>query len=131
MLKLLLDEHISPAVATGLRRVHSKLTVHPMNAWESGAFLGQSAPLILSEAYTQKLTFVTYDLKTVPPLLKSWAQDTRPHAGVIFVDEKTIVPSDIGGLVRALSVLIEQCGKEDWNNRILFLQSGAEIPKQA
>lgn len=33
------------------------------------------------------------------PLLKTWAEEDRAHGGVIFVDEKTFSPSDIGGLV--------------------------------
>jgi hypothetical protein len=41
MLKLLLDEHISPSVAVGLRRRQRLLTVHCMVDWENGQFLGQ------------------------------------------------------------------------------------------
>ncbi|HWR17730.1 MAG TPA: hypothetical protein VN577_23070 [Terriglobales bacterium] len=48
------------------------------------------------------MTFVTYDRGTIPPLLKVWAEEERSHGGVLFVDEKTISPTDIGGLVRAL-----------------------------
>ena len=40
----------------------------------------------------QKLTLVTYDRRTIPPLLKDWAEEGRPHAGVIFVDEKDHLP---------------------------------------
>jgi len=46
----------------------------------------------------------------------------RQHGGVIFVDEKSIVPSDIGGLVLALNDLYQQAGKWDWTDRICFLQ---------
>ncbi len=55
----------------------------------------------LRQAARQGLTFVTYDRRTIPPLLKIWAEEERKHGGVIFVDEKTILPSDTGGLVRA------------------------------
>ena len=40
MLKLLLDEHISPEVADGLRRHNRSLVVHWMSEWENGNFLG-------------------------------------------------------------------------------------------
>jgi hypothetical protein len=125
MLSLLLDEHISPRVAKGLRRLHGKLTVHAMAEWETGAFLCQPDPLILREAFTQNLTLVTYDQKTIRPLLRDWIHEGRPHGGVIFVDDKTIAPEDIGGLVRALAALAAlaaQRQNDDWRNRVLFLQ---------
>jgi hypothetical protein len=48
------------------------------------------------------------DRRTIPPLLKTWAEEERTHGGVVFVDEKTISPADIGGLVSA-----DQTGKTD------------------
>ena len=60
-------------------------------------------PNCLNEAAKQKLTLVTYDRRTIPPLLKAWAEEGLRHAGVIFVDDKTISPADIGGLVSALA----------------------------
>jgi hypothetical protein len=122
MLKLLLDEHISPAVAEGLRRRRRPLIVHYMAAWENGAFLGQEDSACLQEAVTQGLTLVTYDRRTIPPLLKAWAEEGRKHGGVVFVDEKTICPADIGGLVRALTELAKETRKWDWTNRVCFLR---------
>jgi len=40
MLKLLLDEHISPQVAKGLRRTQKPIVVHALAEWEEGNFLG-------------------------------------------------------------------------------------------
>jgi hypothetical protein len=121
MLKLVLDEHISPGVAKGLRRLHNKLTVHALVEWEAGVFLGQPDPLILHEAAAQKLTLVTYDQKTIRPLLYDWAHEGRSHGGVVFVDDKTIAPGNIGGLVRALADLTVRRMNDDWTNRVLFL----------
>jgi len=121
MLKLLLDEHISPA-ADGLRRRHRSLVVICMSEWESGEFMGQDDSASLQQASAQGLTLVTYDLRTIPPLLKAWAEEERKHGGVIFVDDKTISASDIGGLVRALRSLIRETGKWDWTNRVCFLR---------
>jgi hypothetical protein len=84
--------------------------------------MGLTDDLIMAAAAAQKLTLVTYDRKTVPPLLKAWAESGRDHGGVIFVDEKTIAPSDIGGLVRALQKLAREFAKADWANRVLFLR---------
>jgi hypothetical protein len=122
MLKLLLDEHVSPDVAAGLRRRNRAVVVHTMVAWEGGSFLGQEDAACLRKAAAKELTLVTYDRRTIPPLLKAWAEQGLDHGGVIFVDEKTISPADIGGLVRALTELGREAGKWDWVNRVVFLR---------
>jgi hypothetical protein len=123
MLKLLLDEHISPEVAKGIQRRIRTLVVYSMVEWEDGDFLGKEDSVCLVEAAKQCLTLVTYDRRTIPPLLKLWAEEGRPHGGVIFVDEKTIAPSDIGGLVRALISLTAETGHMDWTNQVYFLRA--------
>ena len=122
MLKFLLDEHISPDVSTGLRRRKRAIEVRCMAEWEDGHFLGQEDSPCLREATAQGLTLVTYDRRTIPPLLKTWAEEERTHGGVVFVDEKTISPADIGGLVRALTGLARETGNWDWTNRVYFLR---------
>jgi hypothetical protein len=122
MLKLLLDEHISPDVANGLRRRNRAIEIRYMVEWEDGYFLGQEDSACLREAATQGLTLVTYDRRTIPPLLKTWAEEGRTHGGVVFVDEKTLSPADIGGLVWALTRLARETGNWDWTNRIYFLR---------
>jgi hypothetical protein len=122
MFKLLLDEHISPAVAAGLIRRHRSLTVHSMVHWEEGRFLGQDDSACLESAAERGLTLVTYDRRTIPPLLKAWAEEGREHGGIIFIDEKTISPADFGGQVRALSNLIRATAKWNWTNRVCFLE---------
>lgn len=122
MLKLLLDEHISSDVAAGLRRRIPRLVISNMTDWEGGNFLGQEDFVCLQEAFVQGLTLVTYDRRTIPPLLKRWVEEGQSHAGVIFVDEKTISPADIGGLVKALVIMVKQTRTWDWTNRILFLR---------
>jgi hypothetical protein len=122
MLRLLLDEHISPRVAEGLRRRAPSLVVHALANWEGGNFLGQDDSACLMEAARQRLTLVTYDRRTIPMLLKTWAESGRRHGGVIFVDEKTIAPADAGGLVQALHRLCKASGRWDWTDRICFLR---------
>ena len=121
MLKLLLDEHISPDVANGLRRRHRSLVIHWMAEWQAGNFLGKDDSACLLEAADQGLTLVTYDRRTIPPLLKSWAEEGRRHGGVVFVDEKTISPANVGGLVRRLSQLFRETGTWAWIDRVYFL----------
>jgi hypothetical protein len=124
MLKLLLDEHISPEVANGVQRRSRSLVLHSIVQWESGNFLGKDDSVCLLEAAEQRLTLVTYDRRTIPPLLKLWAEEERSHGGVIFVDEKTISPADIGELVRVLISLAGEAGEVDWTNQVYFLRSG-------
>ena len=122
MLKLLLDEHVSPKVAHGLVRRNPKLVARHISEWKDGRFCGQSDSACLEEAAVQGLTLVTYDLRTIPPVLKIWAEEGRSHGGVIFVDEKSISPANIGGLVLALAKLIHETGNWSWTNRIYFLR---------
>lgn len=122
MLKLLLDEHISRDVADGLRRRTRGIEIRSMVEWEDGRFLGREDHVCLREAAAQRLTLVTYDRRTIPPLLKTWAEEERIHSGVVFIDEKTISPSDIGGLVRALTSLARETKNWDWTNRVYFLR---------
>jgi len=122
MLRLLLDEHLSPDIAEGLRRKCKTLTVHGLAEWEGGRFLGLPDENILEVAAAQELTLVTYDLKTIPPLLKTWMEAGRDHGVAIFVDNRTIPSSDRGGLIRALQKLNQDAGRGDWTNRIVFLR---------
>jgi len=122
MLRLLLDEHVSPDVAEGLRQRRKAVQVTALADWEGGRYLGMPDDAILKAAAAQTLTLVTYDRRTIPPLLKSWTEAGRAHAGVIFVDDKTIAPSDLGGLIRALGKLAATHGSADWTNAVSFLR---------
>ena len=122
MLRLLLDEHISPDVAKGLRRSGRKIAVYALAEWDDGSFLGRDGEDILREAAARGLTLATYDRRTIPPLPKTWAEAGLKHGGVIFIDEKTISPADIGGLVKALRELLRETGDWDWRDRVCFLR---------
>jgi len=122
MLRLLLDEHLSPDVGEGLRHTNKKIVVSWLAEWEGGRCLGRPDDFLLREARAQGLTLVTYDRKTIPPLLKTWAETGRDHGGIIFVDEKTIPSSDIGGLIRALQKICKETERWNWTNRICFLR---------
>jgi hypothetical protein len=122
MLRILLDERISPDGSSGLRRRSRGLVVFSMAEWEGGNYVGQDVSARLREAGSQGLTLVTYDRLTIPPLLKSWAEQARPHCGVIFVDEKTMPPAETGVLISALAELASNAGSWNWTNRVFLLR---------
>jgi len=76
---------------------------------------------MLAVAHAHKLTLVTYDQRTIVPLIKRLAESAASHAGIILVDERTFAPSDLGGLARALGVLWDELGRSDWTNRVVYL----------
>jgi hypothetical protein len=122
MLRFLLDEHISPVVAEGLKRLDPLLEVHALQRWEGGRLLGRSDAECLEAAAQNGLSLVSYDLRTIPSLLRAWTAEGRTHAGVVLVDQATIPPWKVGGLVRALESLYFRAGDFDWTNRVEFLR---------
>lgn len=117
--KLLLDEHISPAVARGLS---GGVEVAALRDWQAGAYLEAPDSVIPQAAEAGGWTLVTYDLRTIPPLLKEWGEQGIAHGGVILVDGHTIAQNDVGGLVRALTRLVAASPVDvSWQNRAIFL----------
>ena len=121
-LSLLLDENISQTVAAQVKHHRPAQAVESVHTWRGGAFEGRSDRALLLAAWEEKLTLITYDQKTIPPLLAELYAEGQSHAGVIFVDDQTIPSSDFGALTRALILLWEQCGDEDWQDRVGFLE---------
>lgn len=121
MLKLLTDEHLSPAIAPAVRKRSPEATILCLRDWRGGHFLGASDALVLGEAATEGLTLVTFDVRTIPPLLKNWAEQGSDHAGVIFVDRRSYAQNDVGGIARALALLWASHGRLEWRNRYFFL----------
>jgi hypothetical protein len=120
--KLLLDEHISPAVTRALHAAAGALAeVAALREWQDGAWLEAPDALLLQAAAADGWTLVTYDLRTIPPLLKDWGEQGIAHGGVILVDERSIAPSDFGGLIRALERLAAALAAADRQNRVVFL----------
>jgi hypothetical protein len=121
MLRYLLDEQISPVVVEGVHRKEPKIQIESLHRWRGGEFLGSSDADVLRAAASAHLTLITYDSRTIPAILRNWAELELPHAGVIFVSERTIPNRHLGGLVAALIRLWHAEGKTDWRNRIIFL----------
>src|SRR4051812_10037724 len=126
MLRVVLDEHISPAIGVATRRSCRTFRAISIHDLEDSQLLGLPDRDLLVVLAHQHLTLVTFDLKTIPKLLRSWAEQNIPHGGVIFIDEKTFAQNDIGGVARALCRLYHSHGKLDWTNRTFFLQQARD-----
>jgi predicted nuclease of predicted toxin-antitoxin system len=122
MLKLLLDEHVPPAVAAGLKRLDGEIDAYALRSWRGGIYLGEPDERILEEAVSAGLTLVSYDLDTIPRLLGELARGGLSHGGVIFISQRQIRSNNVGGLVRALARIYRESGKADWTNRVEFLE---------
>jgi len=120
-LRLLLDEHVAPQVADAARRLRANLDVTPMRDWRGGSCLGLEDDILLAVALEDGLTLVTWDLRTVVPLLVRMALAARSHAGVVLVGQRTLAQSDIGGLARALVALWDAHRAEEWRDGVVYL----------
>jgi hypothetical protein len=78
---------------------------------------------LLRAAAEDGLTLVTYDQKSIPPLLTEWGTIGQEHAGVLFVDDKTIREGDIVGMVNALIDAWDRTLDWEWKNTVDFLRS--------
>lgn len=123
MLDLLLDEHLTSDIVPAARKLCRGIRVVSIREWSGGHFVGAPDVEILQEAARQRVTLVTFDLKTIPLLLRAWADHGTDHGGVVLVDGRTIAQNDVGRMARALAELWRRQGQLDWTNRVFFLQT--------
>lgn len=121
MLHYLLDEQLSPEIARQLGLRSQPIPAVSVHHWRERKFRGRPDSEILETAHQDRLTLVTYDLKTIPGLLRERADDGMSHHGVIFIDDRTIASSDLGGIIRALAEVWKVYSKQNWINRSMFL----------
>ena len=123
MLSLLLDENLSPEVARQIAEKRPEIAITSLYHWHGGQFQAQRDEVILFTSTGEGLTLVTYDQKTILPVLVQWGHTTTDHAGVVFIDDRSIASSDFGGLVRALIDLWDASHTDNWTNRVEFLRA--------
>lgn len=122
MLHILTDEQISPEISVAARRLCRALRITALFEWMDGHFVGAPDHEILREVARQKMTLLSFGLRTIPPLLRTWGEQGIDHGGVIFVNELSIAQHDISGIARALCGVWRVLGNADWTNRCFFLQ---------
>lgn len=117
--RLLLDEHISPDVADLL--IKNNVDTIPMQEWHDGNLLSQSDEQILMAAAAENRALATFDVRSIPVVLRHFAEAGVDHGGVIFISDKTIGQGDIGGIARALLKLSKDYENVSLKNQVLFL----------
>lgn len=122
MLSFLLDEQISPEVAKQIATKRPDIPIFSLHFWRKGHYLGVVDEIILKAAFTEQLTLITYDQQTISPILLEWGQANINHAGIVFIDYRSIPPNNFGKLVKAIIWLWDAQNQADWQNRIIYLQ---------
>jgi hypothetical protein len=121
-LKLLLDEHIWPGLASLVKLTLPAADVESINTFSGGRFLNCDDAAILREARRAGRILVTFDVNTIPALLHEMAAAEELHSGVIFFSAKSFAQNDHQGLVLALAGLLPDETAADWTNRVMFLR---------
>src|SRR5438067_1983096 len=97
MLAFLTDAHISLSVAEQVKAKRPDCLIVSLRYWRDGALLNAEDDRILAAARTEGLNLVTYNQRTILPLITQWMAEGREHSGVLFIDDRTILQEDIGG----------------------------------
>ena len=121
MLALLTDEHITHDVADQVRAKDATIRIESVLTWRGGNLRNKPDEHLLAEALSEAMTLVTYDQTTISPLLVVLATCGVNHAGVIFIDRKSVRAHDVGGLVRALTAFHANFSTLDWTNLVMYL----------
>jgi hypothetical protein len=116
---LLLDAHIATRVAILLRQRH--VDALALAEWHAGAYLDLPDDALLRLAATERRTFVTFDVHTIPPLLRLLADTGIDHAGVILISPRSFRQDDFGGIARALEQTLQQALLPNTTNQVIYL----------
>ncbi len=109
-MRLWLDEMISAEVARRLRELgHDVQGVQePENRWAWAL----DDPEQLEATSARGRMLVTYNLRDFVPLSREWAEEGRPHAGILLIHPHTVPPWNIGELVRRLDAFLRSHPRE-------------------
>lgn len=120
--RFLLDEHISPKVARLLRE--RAVDAAALSEWHNGQYLSQPDDEILRAAQLESRALVTFDVHSIPTVIRYFAESGTDHSGVIFVSTRTFDPGDVSRLAAALERLAALRGDDPLENQVLFLSTG-------
>lgn len=121
-MKLLLDVHVAKAVLGALRKTAPSVQAEHISQWRHGALLTADDEAILAACYPEERMLLTYDLATIPDLLRRWMVEGRSHSGVIFADENTVKPNAPAEVAAAVSALAREISGADTTNLVRHLR---------
>jgi hypothetical protein len=121
-LKLLLDEHVWPGVASLVKQMIPAADAESIHGFCGGRLMNSDDCVILHEAHLAGRVLVTYDVNTIPVVLHEMALAREDHGGVVFISSKTFAQNDHHKLARALVDLLRKESDADWTNRAVFLR---------
>jgi len=117
-MRILLDAHISG------RTVGKSLVEggHDVQALDSEQELERlSDPEVLQLAATEGRVLVTANVRDFEPLLREWAGEGRPHAGVILVPS-SVRNEAFGVLILGVEETLADTDQEEWIDRVVWLR---------
>lgn len=122
-MRLLLDEHLAPALAEQLRvRGHDVTGVA-----EDPALRGLPDEAVFDRATAQVRAVVSYDVRGYLPLLAHRVSVGEPTAGLIVISKRRYPQHDIGPLLRDLAKLLgENPARDALSGRAIWLGSSVE-----
>jgi hypothetical protein len=121
MLRFLLDAHFAPAIVRAVQGYQPAIEITAVAEWEDGAYLHAADDVLLRAAYERGWTLVTFDQRTIRPLVRVWADEGLSHSGVIFVSSYTFAASNIGGIARSLVRLWQASYEAEWTDLVIYL----------
>lgn len=121
-MKILLDVHVAKAALGALRKAAPRVDAEHISQWRGGAFLRADDAEILAACHAEKRVMITYDMATIPDLLRRWMAENRPHSGVVFADENTVRPNAPREVALAIAALAKELGNTDTTNFVRYLR---------
>ena len=117
---LLLDVHIASQVAVRLRR--RGLDAIALPEWHGGANLDLPDDALLRLAAAERRVLATFDVHTIPTLLRMLGDAGIDHAGVILISPRSFRQDDFGGIARALEGVLRDVLPVTATNQVVYLR---------
>ena len=122
-MKLLLDVHIAKATIGALAKAAPAVRAEHVSDWRKGSLRAASDAEILAACHQEGRAFLTFDLRTIPGLLRHWAAEGRDHSGVIFADANNLRPNSPAAVAAAVAALAAEIGSASTENMVRFLRA--------
>ncbi len=83
--------------------------------------MSQPDDVILRTAHSEQRILVTFDVHSMPVVIRHFAESGVDHSGVVLISTKTLGQDDAPHLAAALERFANLYGDQSLNNQVLFL----------